>query len=104
MKGLGIQINDEITVVVYQNKKSAGEVVINVLAHDQVEARVYTDNEHSLLVMDEAIKAAMGSVSHHFTKPELKALLAQRIAEINAMIAEEEEGKPPSPIADDIPF
>jgi hypothetical protein len=105
MNKSGIRAGDEVTIVIYVNKASVGEVIINAISEDEVAAGVYTDDGDTLLTMHEALKAAAGCVDYHLAKPSLKKMMDQRIAELRDMIAGE-EGEPPSPAngIEGIPF
>lgn len=104
MIGLGIRPTDEIEVVIRRNDELVGAIVITGVAVDAVSAEIYCDDGSDLLLMLEALKAATNTVDYHVHSPRLKTILEDRIAEIKRWIAEGEEGEPPSPIANDIPF
>lgn len=106
MTGIGLRDGDQLVIGVLCNRVPIGEVVINVISTTEVEAGVYTDDASTLIVMSEALKSALNCIGYHIQKPTLRKLLNERIAELRAEIADEEDETPPSPADDleDIPF
>lgn len=104
MSEQGIRKGDEIVVVVYQNKVSVGEIIIDAISNNEVAAAVYTDDGDTLLTVKEALSAALGCANFHVQKTGLKGLLDARIKELKDMIAREEGDNPPSPADGDTLF
>jgi len=94
MNHRGIWDGDEITIVVYQNKESIGEIVIHAISHAEIAAQVYTDNENTLISLYEATSAALEAIKYHTARPHLRELFEERIQELKDRIAEEKDNSP----------
>lgn len=99
-----LKMGDEATVIVYHKKEAVGEITIQIITEDEAAAAVYTDNTDTLAIVEEILNAALECVKFHTARPNLRKMLAERIAQMRAEIAAE-ESEPPSPTDDyDLPF
>lgn len=94
------KLGDEVTVIVYVNRVSQGEVVSKMVDVDAQAVSVYVSNERELRCLVEALGAAYHATNYHLEKPDIHKLIAKRIAEELLTEIAEQEGKPPCPTDD----
>jgi hypothetical protein len=104
MRGLGLRDGDKFTVLVVLNEEHTLEVTGEVVSPTEVITNVYTDDSKTLLLGHEVLSGATSAVGYHLNRPSLKALIAERIAELKEISEGADEDDPPAPSTSDIPF
>lgn len=106
MDGSQFKMGDEVTILVYQNRKSVGEVTSQMIDDEGQAVSVYLESDDGLMKLLEALKSAAAAVEYHAQKPRMRELIRARIAEMEDEEIEEEKSEPPSPTDElgDIPF
>lgn len=100
----GIQEGDEVIIQVIWNRIPIGEISHDCISPTELVTNVYTEDESTVVLMNEAISASYQAMQFHMQKPRLKELLEERIAQLKAEEDDSEAGEAPSPTVHDIPF
>jgi len=102
MRPQGLKKGDEAYVSVRINKALHLDVIVNCFSATEVSAEIHGSSEADLIAVSEVLKSACGAVDYLLQKPVLHKLLQERIAQLKAEIAREEEELPPP--ADDVGY
>lgn len=100
----GLSDGDDYAVIVLMNKVNVGEVTGDAVSNTELTARIYTEDQKTLMLLFEIMAAAFHAIEFHMQKPHMRKLLEDRIAQIRAEEDDSEAGEPPSPTVHDIPF
>lgn len=105
MRRLGIQDGDEVVVQVYWNRVPIGEITLNSISFSELAVNVYTEDESTVVLLSEAIRASAEAMAFHMAKPHLQKLIRERIDQLKADDDDREAGETDSPTeVQDIPF
>lgn len=104
MSGVGLRKGSHGMVTVSVDGQDLADVTIFAFDNASARADLYIDTDDDLIVVSEVLAAAIAAVQFKMEKPRLKKLIAKRIEELRQMDLEGEEGVPPYPNVDNIPF
>lgn len=100
----GIREGQEIGVLFYRDEEFLGAVTIIPTTADQVGIQVHYYTAADLVTLTEAAASALGALRFESDKPTLRRMIAERIAELNALSEGGEESNPPPPPTADTGF
>lgn len=104
MESQGLRKGNRYEVVVFKGSEVVGSVEHVVVSDNEVATSVFVEEAASLVTLHETLSAAAIAVDFHISKPAIRALVEERIADLKAEVERAEGNDPPTLSNSDIPF
>jgi hypothetical protein len=93
----GIRKGQEVACLFYRDQEFLGACIIEPTTTDQVGIHLHYYNDAELVVLSEIAAAAHAAIKFEMDKPRLRAMVKERIRELEELSEGEEGGDPPPP-------
>lgn len=93
----GLMDGDEAVVMVLVNGVNLGEITHRAVSNNELEARIYSEDERTLFLLFEVVQCTYQAIKFHMERPALRKLLEERIQQLKDEADDSEAGEPPYP-------
>jgi hypothetical protein len=104
MSKYGIRPGQEVACLFYRDHEFLGACTIRPTTADQVGIQLHFYEDTELVTLCEIAAAALGAIKFEQNKPRLRAMVAERIRELEELEREEDLDDPPPPPNGNLPF